>query len=101
MNYTNDALVLLLRHMGIQCENNGLFLEVAFGEEGTLRALRVVGEMDVSDVEPFLNNVENMIREKWDWALPRSFLMKSFASSHLDLNSAVTTARLLSQVHFL
>ncbi|NWE30044.1 DEAD/DEAH box helicase [Pseudomonas gingeri] len=95
-DYTNDALALLLRHVGIQCENTGLFLEVAFDGEDTLRALRVVGQMDISDVEPILENVENMIREKWDWALPRSLLMKSFASSHLDLQAAVDTARLLS-----
>ncbi|BBP77038.1 ATP-dependent helicase [Pseudomonas sp. Ost2] len=95
-DYTNDALALLLRHVGIQCENTGLFLEVAFGGEDTLRALRVVGQMDISDVEPILENVENMIREKWDWALPRSLLMKSFASSHLDLQAAVDTAQLLS-----
>ncbi|WP_199738423.1 DEAD/DEAH box helicase [Pseudomonas amygdali] len=95
-DYTNDALALLLRHVGIQCENTGLFLEVAFGAEDTLRALRVVGQMDISNVEPILENVENMIREKWDWALPRPLLMKSFASSHLDLQAAVTTARLLT-----
>ncbi|KIP88773.1 MULTISPECIES: DEAD/DEAH box helicase [Pseudomonas] len=95
-DYTNDALALLLRHVGIQCENTGLFLEVAFGAEDTLRALRVVAQMDISNVEPILENVENMIREKWDWALPRPLLMKSFASSHLDLQAAVTTARLLT-----
>lgn len=94
-DYTNDALALLLRHVGIQCENTGLFLEVAFGGADTLRALRVVGQMDISDVEPILENVENMIREKWDWALPRPLLMKSFASSHLDLQAAVNTAQLL------
>ena len=87
---------MLLRHVGIQCENTGLFLEVAFGAEDTLRALRVVAQMDISNVEPILENVENMIREKWDWALPRPLLMKSFASSHLDLQAAVTTARLLT-----
>lgn len=96
-DYTNDALALLLKHVGIQCENTGLFLEVAFGREDTLRALGVIGQMDISDVEPILENVENMIREKWDWALPRSLLMKSFASSHLDLQAAVTTAQRLSE----
>ncbi len=96
-NLPNDALALLLRHVGIQCENTGLFLEVAFGAEDTLRALRVVGQMDISNVEPILENVENMIREKWDWALPRSLLMKSFASSHLDFQAAVLTARILCE----
>ena len=57
----------------------------------------MVGQMDISDVEPILESVENMMREKWDWALPRSLLMKSFASSHLDLQAAVLTARLLGE----
>ncbi len=91
-DHTNDALALLLRHVGIQCENNGLSLEVAFGQEDCLSALRVVGQLDVSDPGPYLEAVENMIIEKWDWALPRPLLMKSYASSHLDLQRAVEVA---------
>jgi len=95
-DHTNDALALLLGHVGIQCSNTGLFLKVEFGSEDTLRALRVVGQMDIADVEPILEHVRNMIREKWDWALPRPLLIKSFASSHLDLAAAVETARSLA-----
>ncbi|MBV4458413.1 DEAD/DEAH box helicase [Pseudomonas sp. COR58] len=95
-DYTNDALALLLKHKGIQCESTGLSLEVAFDENDTRRALRVVGEMDISDIEPILADVENLIREKWDWALPPSLLMRSFASSQLDLRGAIETARMLS-----
>ncbi|MBK4998960.1 DEAD/DEAH box helicase [Pseudomonas sp. S31] len=96
-DYTNDALALLLRHVGIQCENSGLFLDIAFGAEDSLKALRTVAQLDVSNLEPILENVENMIREKWDWALPRPLLMRSFASSHLDLQGAVKIARKISE----
>ncbi|MBK5006922.1 DEAD/DEAH box helicase [Pseudomonas sp. S32] len=96
-DYTNDALALLLRHVGIQCENSGLFLDIAFGAEDSLKALRTVAQLDVSNLEPILENVENMIREKWDWALPRPLLMRSFASSHLDLQGAVEIARKISE----
>ncbi len=96
-DYTNDALALLLRHFGIQCENSGLSLEIAFGEEDSLKALRSVAQLDISDLEPILEDVENMIREKWDWALPRPLLMRSFASSNLDLQNAIEIARNLSK----
>lgn len=95
-DYTNDALALLLRHVGIQCENSGLSLEIAFGEQDCLKALHIVGQLDVADPGPILEDVENMIREKWDWALPRPLLMKSYASSHLNLQRAVEVARELS-----
>lgn len=94
-DHTNDALTLLLNHLGIQCENRGISLEIAFDEGDTRKALRAVGALDPRDIEPVLESVENLIREKWDWALPRSLLMKSFASSHLNMTEAVMLARKL------
>ncbi|MNP51172.1 hypothetical protein D3C76_1454720 [compost metagenome] len=70
-------------------------MEIAFDEPDTRKALRAVGALDPRDIEPVLESVENLIREKWDWALPRSLLMKSFASSHLNMTEAVTLARRL------
>lgn len=95
-DYTNDALALLLNHVGIQTDNRGLSLEIAFNEEDTLRALRTVSRLNPEDIAPMLDNVENMTREKWDWALPRSLLMKSFASSHLNIKDAILLARKFS-----
>jgi ATP-dependent Lhr-like helicase len=34
-----------------------------------------------------------MLREKWDWALPESLLMKSFASISLDISTAIAFAQ--------
>ncbi|MGN7741522.1 DEAD/DEAH box helicase [Pseudomonas sp. 22526] len=92
-DYTNDALALFLNHVGIPCDNTGLSLAIGLSEVDTLKALRVVGELDATDIAPILENVENMIREKWDWALPRHLLMRSFASSHLNLQDAIELAR--------
>lgn len=58
---TNDALALLLNHVGIQCENSGLFLEVAFGGEDTLRALRVIGQMNISVAQSSSQSMKDVI----------------------------------------
>ncbi|MNM33387.1 ATP-dependent RNA helicase DbpA [compost metagenome] len=100
-DYTNDALALLLNHVGIQTDSRGLSLEIAFNEEDTLRALRTVGGLNPDDIDPILDNVENMIREKWDWALPRSLLMKSFASSHLNIKDAILLAKKIGTGEYL
>ncbi|WP_336333815.1 DEAD/DEAH box helicase [Pseudomonas putida] len=94
---TNDALALLLRYVGIQCENNGLSIEIAFGEQDSKKALQTVGRLDITDPSPILDEIENMVTEKWDWALPRQLLMKSYASSHLDLQRAIEVARELGE----
>jgi len=36
-----------------------------------------------------------MLREKWDWALPQSLLMKSFASISLDISTAILLHRVI------
>jgi len=43
-----------------------------------------------------LAGVENLIKEKWDWALPRPLLMKSYASSQLNFKGAVEFAKLFN-----
>jgi ATP-dependent Lhr-like helicase len=45
--------------------------------------------LDPSDLDSTLADVENMLREKWDWALPEPLLVKSFASISLDISTAV------------
>jgi ATP-dependent Lhr-like helicase len=37
--------------------------------------------------------IENIDREKWDWALPLSIKRKAFASTHLDVEGALSFAR--------
>lgn len=92
-DYANDALRLLLNHVGLSCDNSGLAIEIDAGISRTHEALAQVGHLEASDLESILANVENMLREKWDWALPESLLMKSFASISLDISTAIVFAQ--------
>ncbi|WP_024646589.1 DEAD/DEAH box helicase [Pseudomonas syringae] len=95
-DYTNDALCLLLNQTGVMCTGSGLVLEISASREKALAALTRVAELDVNDVAPLLKDVKNLIREKWDWALPNSLLIKSFASSQLDIPKAIALAKVLA-----
>ncbi|RMU38513.1 ATP-dependent helicase [Pseudomonas avellanae] len=94
-DYTNDALCLLLNQSGVMCSGSGLVLEIGASRESALAALGRIAELDANDVEPLLKDVKNLIREKWDWALPKSLLIKSFASSQLDIPGAIALAKAL------
>ncbi|PCR96090.1 DEAD/DEAH box helicase [Pseudomonas fluorescens] len=90
---TNDALALMLNYVGIPCESDGLVLTVEGSEEATFNALSRVAQLEATDIQPILEKVENMVREKWDWALPSSLLMKSYASSQLNIEEAIAFAK--------
>jgi ATP-dependent Lhr-like helicase len=92
-DHANDALRLLLNHVGLSCDNAGLAIEIDASLSRTHAALEVVGRLDAGDLDSILANVENMLREKWDWALPESLLMKSFASISLDISTAIVFAQ--------
>ncbi|MNY38743.1 hypothetical protein D3C86_1733870 [compost metagenome] len=79
--------------MGLSCDNSGLAIEIDADIHRTLAALKEVSDLDASDLDSILADVENMLREKWDWALPESLLMKSFASISLDISTAITFAQ--------
>ncbi|MEN4749892.1 DEAD/DEAH box helicase [Pseudomonas sp. Ps21-P2] len=93
---TNDALVLMFHHVGMACESSGLALSVGGSQKNVAEALAKIAELDPDDIESLLEGVENLIKEKWDWALPRSLLMKSYASSQLNFKGAVEFAKLFS-----
>jgi ATP-dependent Lhr-like helicase len=59
-------------------------------------ALGEIADEDDTDPDALLSGVKNLIREKWDWALPEQLLRKSFASSLLDLRGAREVAASLS-----
>lgn len=92
-DYANDALRLLLNHAGLSCDNSGLAIEIDANIDQVREALKTVGTLDPSDINSLLEEVQNMLREKWDWALPESLLVKSFASISLDISTAVCFAQ--------
>lgn len=92
-DYANDALRLLLNHVGLSCENSGLAIEINANINEAKAALKSVSGLNPSDLDSTLADVENMLREKWDWALPKPLLMKSFASISLDIETAIAFAQ--------
>ena len=93
-DYANDALRLLLNHVGLSCDNSGLAIEIYANIDQAREALKTVGTLDPSDLNSLLEEVQNMLREKWDWALPESLLVKSFTSISLDISTAISFAQI-------
>jgi hypothetical protein len=78
-----------VNHVGHSCDNAGLAIETDADIHRTQPALKEVGDLDADDLHSTLANVENMVREKLDWALPESLLIKSFASISLNISTAI------------
>ncbi len=88
-DWANDALVLQLGQYGLIAVNEGLAVRVFQPNNGqVLDALEKIAASGDTDPSKLLAEVKNLIREKWDWALPEQLLQKSFASSLLDLSGA-------------
>lgn len=96
-DWTNDALALLLGRYGLSAANEGLAVRVYQSDgDRVLDALGEIADEDETDPNVLLSGVRNLIREKWDWALPEQLLQKSFASSLLDLGGAREVATSVS-----
>ena len=96
-DHANDALCLLLNHAGVSCGSEGLLISTNADSDKLMHALGRVAALDASDLKTLLADVKNMRREKWDWALPESLLMKSFASISLDIETAIGFAKAQAQ----
>ena len=92
----NDGLVMLLATVGLRANNEGVALTVPGASmERLLDAVAKVGEMTDLDPVHVLDEAKNILREKWDWAMPPEMARRSFASLCLDLDGARDAARAL------
>lgn len=82
----NNTLVMLLMRHGIDASNIGIAVEISDAGEAQLQAAlrNILLESDVH-IEQLLDRAKNIALEKWDWALPRGLLSRSYASSQLDI----------------
>ena len=51
--------------------------------------------MEPPPLDLLLENVQNLQREKWDWALPDGLLRKAYASHYLDVDEALDWTKTL------
>lgn len=88
-DWVNDALVLLLASYRFNVNNEGLIVNVSSATtEQVLDALDEIAQMVNLDPTVLLADVENILREKWDWAMPEAMMRRSYASLCLDLEGA-------------
>lgn len=88
----NEALVCLLERRGIASENQGIGVGIISGAGAESDVLDPLIDAAAEPPPPpaiLLARAKNLQREKWDWALPRSLLERSFASQLLDLDEAL------------
>ncbi len=87
----NEALRVMLRQRGIDCMVAGPAIEMLgpnMNEEKILDTLRELASQAMPSAEQLLAGAKNIQSEKWDWALPESQLMRSYASLKLDIAAA-------------
>jgi ATP-dependent Lhr-like helicase len=99
-DFANNALVLLLRSLGLETgSNDGLVVRCeGWGLDRLVDACSDIVDLDEVDLLAMLKDVENIGQSKWDWALPRELLVQSYASMHLDIAAAKeVAARLMAE----
>jgi ATP-dependent Lhr-like helicase len=99
-DFANNALVLLLRSLGLETgSNDGLVVRCeGWGLDRLVDACSDIVGLDEVDLLAMLKDVENIGQSKWDWALPRELLVQSYASMHLDIAAAKeVAARLMAE----
>jgi ATP-dependent Lhr-like helicase len=93
-DFANNALALLLRSLGLEtASNDGLVVRCeGWGLDRLVDACSDIVGLDEVDLLAMLKDVENIGQSKWDWALPRELLVRSYASMHLDIVGAKNVA---------
>lgn len=94
----NEAIACLLIRRGFTATPSGPGIEVLKGKHSTQEIMDALMDAAIDEPPPIdmlLEDVRNLQREKWDWALPPSLLRKAYASHYLDLDEALAWTRLL------
>lgn len=94
----NEAIACLLIRRGFTATPSGPGIEVLKGKHSIQEIMDALMDAAIDEPPPIdmlLEDVRNLQREKWDWALPPSLLRKAYASHYLDLDEALAWTRLL------
>ena len=87
---TNQAIQYLLNLNGYKtfADGPGIFVMKTHLIDEILSTLYKMNDANTSITESLLDNVQNLCKEKWDWALPRNLLQKSYMRNNLDFEGA-------------
>ena len=88
----NEAIAALLIRRGFVASPAGPGVEVRLDGRSADDVLDALSDAAVDEPPPLdilLQDVSNLQREKWDWALPDGLLRKAYASQNLDLDESL------------
>lgn len=97
----NEAIACLFIRRGLVATPAGPGVEVHKRGHSVDEILAILQDAAMDEVPPLdvlLENVQNLQREKWDWALPDELLRKAYASHYLDLHEGLDWAKSLNGV---
>lgn len=97
-DWTNNALAMFLTALGCPATNEGMILRLTAESINSIAPfLDRIAKSSQEELLAFVGKAKNLQCEKWDWALPTDLLVKSFASTRLDVSGAQReAARLLN-----
>jgi ATP-dependent Lhr-like helicase len=89
---------MFLTALGYVSTNEGLVVRIAAENQAAISdSLKKIVEASPVELLALVGKAKNLQCEKWDWALPKDFLIKSYATTRLDLPGAQNeAARLLT-----
>lgn len=88
----NEAIACLLVARGIDANASQLGVDISRGErswDDIWLSIADIARSEMPSTDHLLAEAKNLWREKWDWALPRSLLQRSYASLNLDLDEGL------------
>jgi ATP-dependent Lhr-like helicase len=97
----NEAIACFYLRRGFMATPAGPGVEVRKKAGGVNEILDVLRDTAVDEPPPLdmlLEDVKNLAREKWDWALPDTLLRKAYATQYLDIEEALEWVRNTSGV---
>ena len=97
----NNTLALMLGSLGLNASNEGVYVCIRNSDKSILcaTAKKLLSNRSITPAQ-LLSEVKNLETEKWDWALPKSVLEKSFASATLEIEPAMDfLAKVLEETH--
>jgi ATP-dependent helicase Lhr and Lhr-like helicase len=92
----NEAIAALLIRRGFVASPAGPGVEVRLDGRSAQDVLDALSDAAVDEppsLDMLLQDVSNLQREKWDWALPDGLLRKAYASLNLDLDEGLAWVR--------
>ena len=90
-DWVQDTVALMLRALGMDALNAGMFVSVRGTLAEKLPAILQQLAADPPKNFELMRHVTNQVQEKWDFLLPEDLLARNYLSHNLDIEGALRT----------